>query len=62
MDGSIADSGCWFKQGDADRKVSDWYLGKTATGLIMESHRLLVRHELKSAKARLPDLEKVAAF
>jgi len=62
INGEVVDSGCWFKQGDANRVVTDWYFGGTAAGLIVEADRLLARHDVAAARARLPELKRVAAF
>jgi len=62
IDGKVVDTGWWFKQGDSNRAVTDWFLGGAAAGLVMESDRLLVRHDPTAAKLRLTDLKRVAAF
>ena len=62
IDGKVVDTGWWFKQGDSNRAVTDWFFGGAAAGLIMESDRLLVRHDVASARMRLSDLKRVAAF
>ena len=62
IDGSIVDSGAWYRQGDGDSRQWDWFMGATAGGLVLESERLLVRHDAAAAKKRLPELERGAAF
>jgi hypothetical protein len=62
LDGKIHSQGIWYRQGDGDPKHHDWFIGATAGGLILESERLLVRHDPEAAKQRLAELERVAAF
>ena len=62
VDGSIHQEGVWYRQGDGNPKQHDWFIGTTAAGLILESDRLLVRHDVAAARKRLPQLERVAAF
>jgi hypothetical protein len=62
LDGKIHSQGSWYRQGDGNPQQHDWFIGATAGGLILESERLLVRHDRTAAKRRLPELERVAAF
>jgi len=62
MDGKIQFEYVWYRQGDGNPTVHDWYLGGTTAGLILESERLLVRHDPIEARKRLPQLKRVAAF
>ena len=62
LDGKIHEEGIWYRQGDGNPKQHDWFIGATAGGLILESERLLVRHDVAAAKKRLAELERVAAF
>ena len=59
--GQIRFENVMFKQGDG-KADADWYSGGTMAGLILESERLLVRHDKAEAKARLGNLKRVAAF
>ena len=61
-DGTIHQEGIWYRQGDGNPRQHDWFIGATAGGLILESERLLVRHDCRGARKRLPELERVAAF
>jgi hypothetical protein len=61
-DGKIHQEGIWYRQGDGNPKQHDWFIGATAGGLILESERLLVRHDVEAARKRLAELERVAAF
>ena len=62
VDGSIHQEGIWYRQGDGNPRQHDWFIGATAGGLILESDRLLVRHDVAAARKRLPQLERVAAL
>ena len=59
--GQIRFENVMFKQGDG-KADADWYSGGAVAGLILESERLLVRHDKAEAKARLGNLKRVAAF
>ena len=61
IDGKINSQGVWFNQGDGAID-GDWFIGTTVAGLILESDRLLVRHNVKAAIKRLVQLKRVAAF
>ncbi len=61
IDGKINSQGVWFNQGDGAID-GDWFIGTTVAGLILESDRLLVRHDVKAATERLLQLKRVAAF
>ena len=61
-DGKISSSGMWYRQGDGNVRSYDWFMGTTAAGLLLESERLLVRHDSNAARARLSQLKRVAAF
>ena len=61
LDGKISSQGVWFNQGDGAID-EDWFIGTTVAGLIMESDRLLVRHDVPAATERLGQLKRVAAF
>ncbi len=61
IDGKISSQGVWFNQGDGAID-GDWFIGTTVAGLIMESDRLLVRHDITAAKERLEQLKRVASF
>ena len=62
MDGTIHKEWTVYKQGDADPKATDWYIGATVAGLVMEADRLLMRHDPVGSKIRLAELKRVAAF
>ena len=40
----------FYRQGDGDVARYDWFIGATAGGLILESERLLVRHDAAAAQ------------
>ena len=61
LNGKISSQGVWFNQGDGAID-GDWFIGTTVAGLILESDRLLVRHDAKAAAERLGELKRVAAF
>ena len=61
INGQIRFQNVMYKQGDG-KADADWYVGGAAAGLIMETERLLVRHRVAEAKARLGNLKRVAAF
>ncbi len=61
LDGKISSQGVWYNQGDGAID-EDWFIGTTVAGLIMESDRLLVRHDVPAATERLGQLKRVAAF
>jgi hypothetical protein len=61
LDGKISSQGVWFNQGDGAID-GDWFIGTTVAGLVLESDRLLVRHDIAAARERLGQLKRVAAF
>lgn len=61
IDGRIHTEGVWYNQGDGAADA-DWFIGTTVAGLILEADRLLVRHDVAAAQARLGQLKRVAAF
>jgi hypothetical protein len=61
-DGSIHNECVVYRQGDGEVKLHDWFMGATAAGLVMETERLLIRHDPEKARDRLPQLQRVAAF
>jgi len=62
LDGTIHNDHVSYRQGDGEVDLHDWFIGTTAAGLILESERQLIRHDIKKAKERLPQLQRVAAF
>jgi hypothetical protein len=62
LDGTIHNDHVSYRQGDGEVDLHDWFIGTTAAGLILESDRLLIRHDIDKAKKRLPQLQRVAAF
>jgi hypothetical protein len=62
LDGTIHNEHVSYRQGDGDVDLHDWFIGTTAAGLILETDRLLVRHDPEKARERLPQLQRVAAF
>ena len=62
LDGTIHNDHVSFRQGDGKVDLHDWFIGTTAAGLILESDRLLIRHDPDKARERLPQLQRVAAF
>lgn len=62
LDGTIHNDHVSYRQGDGAVDLHDWFIGTTAAGLILESERLLIRHDVKKAEERLPQLQRVAAF
>lgn len=62
LDGTIHNDHVSYRQGDGAVDLHDWFIGTTAAGLILESERLLIRHNVKKAEERLPQLQRVAAF
>jgi len=60
IDGTIHRAWTVYKQGDANPRTTDYYIGATEAGLVMEADRLLARHE--PDRARLAQLKRVAAF
>jgi len=62
LDGTIHNDHVSYRQGDGEVDLHDWFIGTTAAGLILESDRLLIRHDIDKAKQRLPQLQRVSAF
>ena len=62
LDGTIHNEWVAYRQGDGEVEVHDWFMGTAAAGLVLESERLLVRHQPEKARERLPQLQRVAAF
>ena len=62
LNGTIHNDHVSYRQGDGEVDLHDWFIGTTAAGLILESDRLLIRHDINKAKQRLPQLQRVAAF
>jgi len=62
LDGTIHNDHVSYRQGDGEVDLHDWFMGTTAAGLILESDRLLIRHDPEKARKRLPQLQRVAAF
>lgn len=62
LDGTIHNDHVSYRQGDGAVDLHDWFIGTTAAGLILESERLLIRHDIRKAEERLPQLQRVAAF
>ncbi len=60
MDGTIHTAWTVYKQGDAVREKTDFFIGGTVAGLIMEADRLLASHDAN--KSRYAQLKRVASF
>jgi len=62
LNGQVNTEWVVYRQGDGNVASYDWFIGATAAGLILESERLLVRHDPARALERLPQLRRVAVF
>jgi hypothetical protein len=61
IDGKISSVDVVYNQGDG-KIDQDWLIGTTVAGLLLESDRLLVCHNVPAARERLEQLKRVAAF
>jgi hypothetical protein len=70
--GNIAPAGCLceyardeefsYKQADGRIDAHDWAMEFTASGLLLESERLLIDRNVEAAEQRMPALERAAEF